>query len=144
MLSMSEKIFVCLVAVLFVSVLGHGQTRTNTDVLDYSATIEPDIANKSVTGSVVIRVLPASNAVEFNCGDLTIDSVTENNTPLQFSVNDHKLRVSLATAKGEGKSKDRYQSQIKSPREIEVKYHGAPRWGIRFLPDRQQVLHGNR
>jgi aminopeptidase N len=136
---MSEKIFLCLVAVLFVSVLGHGQTRTNTDVLDYSATIEPDIANKSVKGSVFIRVIPASNVVEFNCGDLTIDSVTENNTPLQFSVNDHKLRVSLAAVKGRGKSKGRYQSQIKNPREIEIKYHGAPRWGIRFFPDRQQV-----
>src|SRR5262249_46459587 len=51
------------------------------------------------------------------------DSVQENNKPLQFSVNEHKLRVSLPNGK----------------REIEVKYHGAPKRGIRFFPDRQQV-----
>ena len=130
---MSERIFLCLVVLLVVSVLGHGQTRTNTNVLDYSATIEPDIANKTVRGSVVIRVVPASNVVEFNCGDLTIDSVTEDKLPVEFSVNDHKLRVSLGGRKRGKESEVRYQ------REIEVRYHGAPRRGIRFFPDRQQV-----
>jgi aminopeptidase N len=138
---MSEKIFLCLVVILFVSVLGHGQTRANTDVLDYAATVEPDIGNKAVKGSVVIRVVPTSNVVEFNCGDLTIDSVTENNSPLEFSVDDHKLRVSLSQRKaGEGsQTKNQREIDAKRPREIEVRYHGAPRWGIRFFPDRQQV-----
>ena len=122
---MSEKIFLCLVVVLFFSVLGHGRTPANTDVRDYSATIEPDIENKSVKGSVVIRFLSTANVVEFNCGDLTIDSVTENNMLLEFSVNDHKLRVSL--------------NERKREREIEIRFHGAPRRGIRFFPDRQQV-----
>lgn len=115
---MSEKIFLCLV-VLFASV------ELRADVLHYSATLEPDLTNKSVKGSVLIRVQTTSNVVELNCGDLTIDSVTEKGTPLQFSVNDHKLRVSIGERKDE--------------REIEVKYHGAPRRGIRFFPDRQQV-----
>jgi aminopeptidase N len=122
---MSEKIFVCLVLVLFGSVLSHGQTRTDTDVLKYAATIELDVVTKTVKGSVVIRVLTSSSVGEFDCGDLTIESVTENKRPLQFSVQEHKLRVSL----GEGRGR----------REIEVKYHGAPRRGIRFFPDRQQV-----
>lgn len=122
---MAEKIFLCLVAILFASVVGHGSTPANTDVLHYSVTVEPDIANKSVKGSVVIRVRATSHQVEFNCGELSIDSVTEKGKPLQFSVNDHKLRVSLSERKGE--------------REIEVRYHGAPRRGIRFFPDRQQV-----
>ena len=122
---MAEKIFLCLAAILFASVVGHGSTPANTDVLHYSVTVEPDIANKSVKGSVVIRVRTTSNQVEFNCGELSIDSVTEKGKPLQFSVNDHKLRVSLSERKGE--------------REIEVRYHGAPRRGIRFFPDRQQV-----
>jgi aminopeptidase N len=122
---MAEKIFLCLVAILFVSVVGHGSTPISTDVLHYSVTVEPDIANKSVKGSVVIRVRATSDMVEFNCGELFIDSVTENGKPLQFSVSDHKLRVSLSKRKGE--------------REIEVRYHGTPRRGIRFFPDRQQV-----
>jgi len=119
MLSMSEKIILCLVVILF------GCVGSRADVLHYSATVEPDIANKTVKGSVVIRVRTTSNLVEFNCGDLTIDSVTENDKPLQFSVQDHKLRVSL--------------SGRQTVKEIEVKYHGAPRRGIRFFPDRQQV-----
>ena len=97
----------------------------DTDVLDYSATLEPDIANKSVKGSVLIRVLTDSQEVVFDCGGLTIDSVTENGKPLRFSVNDHKLNVSLSKT-------TRY-------RQIEVQYHGTPRYGIRFFPDRQQV-----
>ena len=120
MLSMSEKGFACLVVILCVSFGAHG-----SDVLHYSATIEPDIANKSVKGSVLIRVLTTSNVVDFDCGDLTIDSVQENKQPLQFSVNDHKLHVTLPEGKRE--------------REIDVNYHGSPKRGIRFFPDRQQV-----
>jgi aminopeptidase N len=100
-----------------------------TDVLHYAATLEPDIANKSVKGSVLIRVLTTSNVVEFDCGDLVIDSVTENGKLIQFSVNDHKLRVSLRESRG----KRDFKTQI------EIKYHGTPRRGIRFFPDRQQV-----
>ena len=119
MRSMSEKIILCLVVVLFASF------GVRADVIHYSATLEPDIANKSVKGSVIIRVRPTSNVVEFNCGDLKINSVNENGRPVQFSVNDRKLQVSLSGGKRE--------------REIEVKYHGSPRYGIRFFPDRQQV-----
>jgi aminopeptidase N len=115
---MTEKIFACLV-VLF---LGF---HVQADVLSYSATLEPDIANKSLKGSVLIRVLTTSNVVEFNCGDLTIDAVRENGKALQFSVNEHKLKVSLAQGQGE--------------RDIEIQYHGTPKRGIRFFPDRQQV-----
>jgi aminopeptidase N len=116
---MSEKIILCLVLVLFACV------PANADVLHYTATLEPDIANKSIKGSVVIRVQTTSPVVEFNCGDLTVDSVTENGKSLEFSVQDHRVRVSLGERKG-GK-------------EIEVRYHGAPRRGIRFFPERQQV-----
>jgi aminopeptidase N len=119
---MSEKIFVCLAVILFVS---HGFAQTNTDIIHYSVTVEPDIEKKSVNGSVLVRVRTTSNVVEFDCGDLTIDSVSENGEPLQFAVNDRKLRVSLSERKG--------------VRDIEVRYYGAPRRGIRFFPDRQQV-----
>lgn len=127
MLSMSEKIFLCLVVVLFVSPVGHGSTQMKTDVIHYAATLDVDIANKSVKGSVLIRFQLGRglSTVEFNCGNLTIDLVREKGTPLQFSVNDRKLKISL-----DGRQRER---------EIEVKFHGTPRYGIRFFPDRQQV-----
>ena len=124
---MSEKILLCLVVVLFVSPVGFGSTRMETDVTHYAATLHVDVANKSVKGSVLIRLRLGRGlgTAEFNCGNLTIDSVRENGAPLQFSVKDHKLSVSL-----DGKQRER---------EIEVTFHGAPRYGIRFFPDRQQV-----
>lgn len=95
------------------------------DVLHYSATLEPDIAGKSVKGTVRIRFSSKSPEVEFNCGDLVIDSVRLADKALKFSVIDHRLKVSLP--------KDR------RAREIEIEFHGTPRYGIRFFPDRQQV-----
>src|SRR5690242_16184132 len=83
-----ESSTLCLVLILVAGVVGHGSSRIDTDVLHYAATLEPDISAKSVKGSVQIRV-SASTAVDFNCGDLIIDSVTESGAPLQFSVSDH-------------------------------------------------------
>ncbi len=129
MLSMAEKIFACLAVILFASF------GVQADVIHYSLTLEPDIANKSVKGSVLIRVRPASNVVEFNCGDLAIDSVLENGKPLQFSVNDHKVKVSLAGGTG---GRD-LREKGKELKELEIQYHGSPKRGIRFFPDRNQV-----
>ena len=122
---MSERLLVCLVLILLASVAGHGSARMDTDVLHYSATLEPDIAAKSVKGSVLIRVSTTSSAVEFDCGELTIDAVREARTPLQFSVTNRRLRVSLPSGK--------------RVREIEIDFNGTPKFGIRFFPDRQQV-----
>ncbi len=122
---MSEKTLLCLVLLLLVSAVAHG----STDVVDYSATLEPDIANKSIKGSVLIRVLTDSQEVVFDCGDLIIDSVTESGKPLRFAVNDHKLRVSLAGG----------QRERRFGTDVQIQYHGTPRRGIRFYPDRQQV-----
>ena len=116
---MSKKTLGCLVLILFASVLGHG-----SDVLDYSVTLEPDISAKSVKGSVLIRV-SATSTVELDCGALTIDAVRQNGKPLQFSVANRRLNVSLPV--------DRHI------REIEIEFHGTPKYGIRFFPDRQQV-----
>lgn len=125
MLSMSEKSLLCLVLVLFVCVVAHG----STDVIDYSATLEPDLVGKSVIGTVSIRFLSGEKVVEFDCGELIVDSVLENGRPVQFSVNDHKLKVSLADG----------QRGRDNQRQIQIRYHGSPRRRIRFFPDRQQV-----
>jgi aminopeptidase N len=112
---MLKKLFVCLVMILFGSVIGHAA------VLHYDVTIEPDINARSVKGSVLIRVSTTSTAVEFDCGNLTIDKVSEG----KFSVDNHKLHVSLPPGK-----------QV---REIQIDFHGTPKYGIRFFPDRRQV-----
>ncbi|HEU4834354.1 MAG TPA: M1 family metallopeptidase [Pyrinomonadaceae bacterium] len=117
---MSERLLICLVVILLAGVVAHG-----SDVLHYSATLEPDISSKSVKGSVLIRVSTTSSTLEFDCGELTIDAVTEAGAPLQFSVSKRRLSVSLPSGK--------------RLREIQIDFHGAPKFGIRFFPDRQQV-----
>src|SRR5262245_24786860 len=47
------------------------------DVVHYDASLDLDIAGKSVKGSVKIRFVAESHSVKFDCGDLVIDSVYE-------------------------------------------------------------------
>ena len=122
---MAEMRWLCLAVVL--GILFSSQTILGAqDVLHYTATLEPDIATKSVKGTVRIRFSTDSQQAEFNCGDLAIDSVRLAKTPLKFSVHDHRLSVSLP-------------SRSTRPQEIEIDFHGTPKYGIRFYPDRQQV-----
>ena len=123
MLSMTKNALVCLVLLLLTSVAANGSEQM--DVLHYSVTLEPDIAAKSMKGSVLIRVSTTSTTAEFDCGELTIDAVREAAKPLQYSVTKRRLSVSLPTGK--------------RVREIEIEFHGIPKFGIRFFPDRQQV-----
>jgi aminopeptidase N len=129
-----QRTLLCFVFLLFIFDLAHGATENhpnNIDVQHYSVTLEPDIAGKAIKGTVVIKFLIESNGLthaEFNCGDLTIDSVRLAGAPAEFAVVDHRLKVSLPAG-----------LKAKESREIEVNYHGAPRYGIRFFPDREQV-----
>src|SRR5687768_1808247 len=131
---MSERRLSCLVAIvafMFTANVAYGVAPNEIDVVHYSATVEPDIASKSVKGTVLIRFLTKVNnlnSAEFDCGDLTIDSVRLAGSPLQFEVKSRRLKVSLPDG-----------LRANQKREIEVTYHGTPRRGIRFFPDRQQV-----
>jgi aminopeptidase N len=119
---MTKYRWLCLVVVLIASRSAFGAQ----DVLHYAAMLEPDIAAKSVKGSVRIRFSTDSQQAEFNCGNLTIDAVRLAKTALNFSVRDHRLIVSLP-------------SRTTRSQEIDIDFHGTPKYGIRFLPDRQQV-----
>lgn len=103
---------------------------TSFDVLHYNLTIEPDIANKTVKGSAVIRfVANVDNltSVEFDCGELEIDSVKQSGVTRNFSIKERKLKVLLPPLRARKAS------------ELEIAYHGAPKRGIRFFPDTSQV-----
>lgn len=125
---------VVVVALLLTIDLARGATQNQAnriDVVNYSVTLEPDIAEKSVKGTVVIQFLIGSNNLshaEFDCGDLIIDSVRFAGAPAQAEVVDHRLKVSLPAG-----------LRAKEVHEIEINYHGKPRFGIRFFPDREQV-----
>ena len=97
-----KALFCCAIIVAFLIasdiICGAQNHANNIDVTHYALTLEPDIANKSVKGTVLIRFLIKSNNLthaEFDCGDLTIDSVRLRGTTLQFAVKDRRLKVTL-------------------------------------------------
>jgi aminopeptidase N len=101
------------------------------DVTHYDAQVEPDIANKTVRGKVSIRLIVRAknqSAIDLDGGELTIDAVSEGARALKFTRSGRRLSVSLARAAKAGER-----------RELEIEYHGAPRFGIRFFPERAQV-----
>jgi aminopeptidase N len=101
------------------------------DVIHYDVQVEPDIINKTVKGKVLIRIISRVDnlvTIEFDCGALLIDAVSEKNEALKFTRNGGRLNVSLSSP-----------ARAKERRLIEVEYHGTPRYGIRFFPDRGQV-----
>ncbi|HLM00873.1 MAG TPA: M1 family metallopeptidase [Pyrinomonadaceae bacterium] len=100
------------------------------DVLAYEARIEPDIANKSVKGTVSVKFNSLENnlaEIQLNAGALEIDAVRERKTALKFEKRESLLIISLAR-----------RARMNEKREIEIEYHGTPRFGIRFFPEQQQ------
>ena len=103
----------------------------NFEAIHYNAQIEPNIASKSIKGKVVIRVVSRADrlaSVEFDCGDLTIEAVSENRMPQKFVTEARRLKITLTRP-----------ARVGETRELEVVYHGSPKRGIRFFPDRSQV-----
>jgi aminopeptidase N len=101
------------------------------DVLRYDARIEPDIVNKTIRGTVSIRLVARADKlteVELDCGELSIDSVREGAEARTFVRRERTVSVSLSRPARSGEA-----------REIKVEYHGAPRRGIRFFPESEQV-----
>jgi len=101
------------------------------DVLHYAARVEPDIASGSLAGTVVVTLEIMTDdleAIELNRGDLTVDSVSEEGKPMPFEEVDRHLRVRLSRPARAG---DRH--------EIEIDYHGTPRYGLEFFPEQSQV-----
>src|SRR5207248_285719 len=128
-------LFPLLLCIRLFSIEVCGQERTTPpaafDVIHYDAQIEPDITNKTITGKVLIRLITRTDnlaAIEFDCGELTIDAVHEKGRAQKFVRQESHLRILLSRPTTMGET-----------REFEIEYHGAPRRGIRFFPDQQQV-----
>jgi aminopeptidase N len=100
-------------------------------VIHYDARVEPDIATQTVRGSVRLDIVVTTDnqdLIDLDRGNLVVDSVREGRTPQTFTQTDRHLLIQLSHATHSGER-----------RTIEVDYHGAPRFGLRFFPDRSQV-----
>jgi len=68
------------------------------DVLHYDITLEPDIAQKTLAGTASIKFtsnVQGLTTVEFDCGDLVVDSVRQGGASREFAITNHHLSVSL-------------------------------------------------
>jgi aminopeptidase N len=104
---------------------------TSFDVINYDAQIEPDIPNKSVKGKVSIQFTSLKNnltQIQLNAGNLEIDAARENKTALKFEKKDGLLNITLSNL-----------ANLNEKREIEIQYHGTPKYGIKFYPEQSQV-----
>jgi len=128
----SPWLVVALAATVFtVSPNGQRADAGAIDVIHYDARIEPDIAGRSIRGVVTIRFAARRApqiALAFDSGDLTVDAVREGGAPRNFSQREHRVYIQLGRA-----------ADLDEEREIDVEYHGLPRSGLLFFPDRSQV-----
>jgi aminopeptidase N len=113
----------------------HAQTppaaAPGVHVIHYQARVEPDIARQTVKGTVALRlVVSADNqhSIELDRGSLTVDAVRDAGRPQPFTQNDRRLSIQLSRP-----------VRLRETRTIEIDYHGAPRFGLRFFPDRSQA-----
>jgi aminopeptidase N len=129
----------CLLVLLFAGCLASSAgaqaaldpLRRPFDVTHYSARIEPDIATSTIKGLVVVRlVVRAENqtTIELDSGDLTIDAVNEGQVRVDFEARDRRLILRWPRP-----------ARVGETREVAVRYHGAPRSGMQFFPERSQV-----
>jgi aminopeptidase N len=126
-------IFLLFIALIFVSDLKAQSDAlpSSFDVIHYAAQIEPDMAVKAIKGKVKIRfvsLVAGSAEIRLNAGVLEIDAVYENKSALKFERKDNLLNISLPRP-----------AKLNEKREIEIEYHGTPKYGIRFFPEQNQI-----
>src|SRR5580704_18896035 len=105
--------------------------RRPFDITHYNARIEPNIADKTIKGTVVLHlVVTAQNqsSIELDSGDLTVEAVKEGGAPLDFATRARQLTIRWPRP-----------AQVNEARQLEIAYHGAPRSGMQFFSERPQV-----
>jgi aminopeptidase N len=108
-----------------------GSLQRPFDVTHYTARIEPNISDRTIKGNVVLDlVVTAANqsSIELDSGDLTIDAVKEGAASVVFDAREHHATIRWPRP-----------ARVNEPRQLEVAYHGAPRFGMQFFPERSQV-----
>jgi len=116
---------------IVISIYAQGpDTFTEIDVLHYSGQVEPDITNKSIQGKVIIQFLikgKDQGKIKLDCGELIIESVHIGKLAVPFDHRNNLLLLPYTFKKD------------KRVQEVEILYHGKPRWGINFFPVLEEV-----
>lgn len=101
------------------------------DVLHYNAQLTPDIPRRELVGQVEITLKSVANGTGellFDAGGLQIGAVSSRGIALAHERVGTQLRIVLDVPLRRG--------QI---RRIRIDYHGSPRFGLEFQPEREEV-----
>ena len=101
------------------------------DVIHYDATVEPDLAGRTVAGEVAIDLIATATSlrtIDLDIGALVVDTVRMEGATLEFTQRDRRLHARLKEPAAMG-----------ARRRIDLEYHGAPRYGLEFVPEKSQV-----
>jgi aminopeptidase N len=104
--------------------LGNGATAP-IGVTDYDVYLEPDPAAKTVSGVVTLtlsRKARSGDTVLLDRGELDIETVVGAGARLRFELSPRKVLVWLADT-------------AERPRQLTIRYRGAPRSGLLFFPE---------
>jgi aminopeptidase N len=97
------------------------------DVQHYQASLRPDLTERSLAGTVSIRLKSLTNnlsEIVLDAQELSIESVTEREQALSFETKEGRLLVSLKRPMSAGEM-----------RTLTIRYHGKPTRGLRFYTD---------
>ena len=101
------------------------------DVRHYVARIDPDLKTRSLKGEVSIRFVATVDSTDLIVLDrdgLDIDRVREGERSLSFDQTGRVLKIRL--------SRPALRGQL---REVTVNYHGTPKFGLQFHPEKRQI-----
>jgi aminopeptidase N len=102
------------------AVLAVGTCRA-ADILFYRVTLQPDFAQRAISGVTRIVVDPKREpTLRLPLHDLHVTSVDADGAPLPYRIEDGQLILTLSGA---------------GPRELRIAYHGSPQEGLNFGPD---------
>ncbi len=121
------KFFFSIIVLLISSALVKGNDY-ELDVISYQLTIEPNIDERYIKGTVVIKfkIENNANAVSFKSGNLKVDKVTGDNV-LGFENRNGNLIINLS-------------ERGKKENELTIDYHGNPTYGLLFDLDLGQAF----
>jgi aminopeptidase N len=105
------------------------QAEREFDVTHYDVRVDPRLQSGTVRGVAVLTVVLARRevgAINLRRGTLEIDSVAEDGHARAFVVEGTSLHIALPPSH-------------RRPRTITVAYHGAPKSGLVFVPEHEQI-----
>jgi aminopeptidase N len=97
-------------------------------VTHYDVQIEPELNSRSVSGTATLSIVLANDAqtIVLNRGSLEIDEVREAEVTRTFVADGNRVRITLPPARSPART-------------LTIRYHGTPKSGIVFVPEREQI-----